>query len=121
MLTTMWKRSLALYSARAGIISKLCQKNIYKLDINPLCCLCYEENETISHVVSDCKMLTGTKYTKRNKKICLHLHWCSMQYFWLPVYSNWHQPKPKSDVQITKKITLSYDMTQAIDEVVEAS
>jgi hypothetical protein len=65
------------------------RKEIFKQVDDPLCCLCSKENKTISHIVSGCKMLAGTKYTKRHNKFCQYLHWCILQDFHIPVNPNW--------------------------------
>jgi hypothetical protein len=91
------------------------RKNIFKQDVNPICRLCCKENETISHIVSGCEALAGTKYTERHNQICKYLHWCMMQDNRLPVNPNWHAHKPSPAICMTDKITLMYDMTQEVD------
>eukprot|EP00957_Ditylum_brightwellii_P065961 5002415-Ditylum_brightwellii.AAC.1 len=71
------------------------QKEIFKQDVYPLCRLCRKENKTISHIVSWCEMLVGTKYTKQHNKICQYLHWCILEDSHIPVNANWQKHKPK--------------------------
>ena len=33
------------------------------------------ENETVSHIVSECKMLAQQEYKKRNDNVCRCIHW----------------------------------------------
>eukprot|EP00957_Ditylum_brightwellii_P037509 2836682-Ditylum_brightwellii.AAC.1 len=46
------------------VVTNHSQKEIFKQDVDPLFNLCCKENDTISHIVSRCEMLAGTKSTK---------------------------------------------------------
>ena len=37
--------------------------------------MCKVENETGSHTVNECKMLTQKEYKKRHDKVCRYIHW----------------------------------------------
>ena len=97
------------------------RKEIFKQDVDPLCRLCRKEKESISHIVSGCEMLAGTKYTERHNRICQYLHWCILQDFHIPVNKDWRKHKPKPAVLISNKISVSYDLTQEVDGAVEAN
>eukprot|EP00957_Ditylum_brightwellii_P016058 1209807-Ditylum_brightwellii.AAC.1 len=91
------------------------------MTVNPLCRLCCKENETISHIVSGCEQLAGTKYTKGHNKICQYLHWCIMQDNKVPVNPNWQWHKPKPATIITSHLLITYDMTQKVEVTVTAN
>eukprot|EP00957_Ditylum_brightwellii_P211253 15365955-Ditylum_brightwellii.AAC.1 len=78
------------------IATNFVSKKILKMNVNPLCRLCCKVNETMSHIVSGCKQLAGTKYTKQHDKIFQYPHWCIIQDNSVPVNLNWqwHIPKP---------------------------
>ena len=40
-----------------------------------LCRMCRVENETVSHIVSECKMLAQKEYKKRHGNACRYIHW----------------------------------------------
>eukprot|EP00957_Ditylum_brightwellii_P013990 1055577-Ditylum_brightwellii.AAC.2 len=96
-------------------------KEIFKQAVNPLCCLCHKKNETTSHIVSGCKMLAGTKYTKQHNKICQYLHWCIFQDYNIAVNPNWRKHKPKSATLISNQLSVTYGMTQEVDKTIEAN
>ena len=49
---------------------------IYKENISPLCRLCGERDETVAHLVSECKTLCQTQYKKwRHDTIAQVIHW----------------------------------------------
>eukprot|EP00957_Ditylum_brightwellii_P141857 10807556-Ditylum_brightwellii.AAC.1 len=91
------------------------------MNVNPLCRLCCKENEAISHIVSGCKQLAGTKYTKQHDKICQYLYWYITQDNTVPVNPNWQQHKPKPAMLITNNLLVTYDMTQEVEGVVTAN
>eukprot|EP00957_Ditylum_brightwellii_P048635 3690622-Ditylum_brightwellii.AAC.1 len=97
------------------------QKKIFKQAVDSLCQLCRKENKTISHIVSSCEMLAGTKYTKRHNKICQYLHWCFLQDYNIPINPNWWKHKPKPAVLISNQVLVTYDLKQEVDNAVEAN
>ena len=57
------------------------RKEIDKEDISAECRLCNERNETVSHIVSECKMLAQSHYKNwRHDKIAQILHWNCVSY-----------------------------------------
>ena len=48
---------------------------IDKTGESPLCRMCRVENETVSHIVSECKMLAQKEYKKRHDNVCGYIHW----------------------------------------------
>ena len=52
------------------------EKNIYNEDVSPKCRMCDERDETIAHVVSECKVFAQNEYKKlRHDKVAAILHW----------------------------------------------
>eukprot|EP00957_Ditylum_brightwellii_P041145 3114758-Ditylum_brightwellii.AAC.1 len=97
------------------------RKKIFKQNANPLYRLCCKENKIISHIISGCKLLVGTKYTERHNKICQYLHWCIMQDNNIPGNPNWQTHKPKLVMLITNQLLVTYDMTQEAKGAVTAN
>ena len=51
--------------------------HIDKTDKSPLCRMCRVENEPISHIVSECKMLSRKEYRyihRRHDNVCRYIH-----------------------------------------------
>ena len=42
----------------------------------PLCRMCKQADETVSHIVSECSKLAQTEYKRRNDKLATAVHWC---------------------------------------------
>ena len=42
---------------------------------SPLCRMCRVENKTVSHTVSECKMLVQKEYKKRHDNVGRYIHW----------------------------------------------
>ena len=49
--------------------------HIDKTGESPLCRMCRVENETVSHIASECKMLAQKEYKKRHDNVCRCIHW----------------------------------------------
>ena len=49
--------------------------HIDKTTESALCRICRLENETVSHIASQCKMLSQKKYKKRHDNVCRYIHW----------------------------------------------
>ena len=51
-------------------------KRIDKQDVSPMCTLCGEREETISHIVADCSKLAQKQYRLlRHDRVTLMIHW----------------------------------------------
>ena len=48
--------------------------HIDKTGESPLCRMCRVENETVSHIVSECKMLAQKEYKKRHDNVFRNIH-----------------------------------------------
>ena len=59
-----------------AIRTRWVQKNIDKMDITETCRMCGDKEETISHIVSECKQLAQKEYKlSRHDKVAAILHW----------------------------------------------
>ena len=59
--------------------------HIDKTGESPLCRMCRVENETVSHIVSECKMLAQKEYKKRHDNVCRYIHWKLAMFLSLPL------------------------------------
>eukprot|EP00957_Ditylum_brightwellii_P037018 2802762-Ditylum_brightwellii.AAC.1 len=120
MLRSETEAAICAAQEQTMVTNYIC-KEIFKQAVDPLCRLCRKENETISHIVSGCEMLAGTKYTERHNKICQYLHWRILQDCNIAVNPNWRKHKLKPATLISNQLLVTYDMTQEVDNAVEAN
>ena len=72
------------------------KSRVDKADVSPMCRLCGEREETISHVVTECKMLAQKQYKLwRHDRVACVIHWtiCKQHGFNAPKYWYEHQPE----------------------------
>eukprot|EP00957_Ditylum_brightwellii_P059138 4487340-Ditylum_brightwellii.AAC.1 len=116
------KMEAAICTAQEQTMAKnYIRKKIFRMNVNPICRMCCKENKTILYIVSGCELLAGTKYTELRNKICQYLHWYIMQDNNIPVNPNWQKHKPKLATLVTNQLLITYDMTQGVENVVEAN
>ena len=58
---------------------------IEKDGTSPLCRMCKQANETVSHIVSECSKLAQTEYKERHDKVATAVHWCLTKKYGFPV------------------------------------
>ena len=49
--------------------------HIDKTSESPLCRMCRVKNETVSYIVSECKMLVPKEYKMRHDHVWRYIHW----------------------------------------------
>ena len=63
-------------SSEQAIRTKYIRKSIGKEEIDSKCTMCGERDETVAHVLAECKMLTQRQYNNwRHSKVAQALHW----------------------------------------------
>jgi len=78
-------------------ISRTYFKNkVLKEEIESICQLCKQHEETIDHLTSGCPILAKTEYLMRNDKICTHLRYSICKVLGIEHTDKWytHIPKP---------------------------
>ena len=73
--------------------------HIDKTGESPLCRKCRVENETVSHIVSECKMLAQKEYKKKHGNVCRYIHWklCEKQDFQRA--QQWYEHEPDGVIE----------------------
>ena len=85
------------------------KKMIDKQDISPMCRLCGEREETISHVVAECKMLAQKQYKVwRHDKVAQVIHWKLCQRFGFPLKERWYEHVPERVLE-NEEVKLLWD------------
>ena len=49
--------------------------NIDKTSASPLCMMCSNKGETVSHIVSECSVLAQREYKRRHDNVTRYIHW----------------------------------------------
>ena len=96
--------------------------NIDKEDISPLCRLCGERGETVSHIVSECKELAQNDYKKvRHDKVAAILHWNMCKKYGFPTTSKSYEhfvDKEKTVLE-NKEVKLLWDVSIQTENKIE--
>ena len=97
------------------------RKVIDKEDIDGKCRLCGERDETIAHIVSECKKL-AQKYYKdwRHDKVAIIIHWQLCKKFGMEHAEKWYEHTAESVVE-NEDVKILWDMKLQIDKIIECS
>ena len=112
--------SLICSAQEQALATNYVRSEIWKQKCNPTCRLCGEKNETVSHVISGCKILAGTKYTTRHDRIGTYIHWSILKDIGVEVSDEWYKHIPKTTVQY-KDTTIMWDKEILTDKKVQAN
>ena len=66
---------------------------------SPLCRMCGNKNETVSHIVSEYSMLAQTKYKRRHDNVARYVHWRLCKNYKLDRTNKWFDHKPEGVVE----------------------
>ena len=86
--------------------------NIDEEDISPSCRLCGERDETVSHIVSECKELAQNDYKKaRHDKVAAILHWQMCQKYGFPTAAKSYEHFVDKEMSVleSEKVKLLWD------------
>ena len=88
--------SLICAAQEQALITNAIKNSIDHQNESPLCRLCKEKVESVTHIVSSCSALAGNQYRKRNGKLGIKVHWCLCKKFEIECEDKWfsHQPEP---------------------------
>ena len=68
--------------------------NIDKTSISPLCRMCSNKGETVSHIVSECSVLAQREYKRRHDNVTRYIHWRLCEKYKLHKTDKWYEHKP---------------------------
>ena len=68
---------------------------IDKVSDTPLCRMCGEKGETISHLVSECSKLAQREYKQRHDNVANYKHWLLAEKYGFERATNWYEQKPE--------------------------
>ena len=86
---------------------------------SPLCRMCGEKGETISHLVSECRKLAQREYKRRHDNVARYLHWQLCNKGGLERAEKWYEPQPEAVIE-NENFKLLWDFTIQCDRFIEA-
>ena len=92
---------------------------IEKDGTSPLCRMCKQADETVSHIVSECSKMTQSEYRGRHDKVVTAVHWGLAKKHGLEHSEQWYQQKAEK-VSENDKVKLFWDFNVFTDRVIEA-
>ena len=86
---------------------------------SPLCRMCSERGESVSHVVSECSKLAQREYKRRHDNVAKYVHWvlCGVGKF--ERSEAWYNHKPEGVIE-NEECKILWDMNIQCDRVIEA-
>ena len=107
-------------SAQVQVLRTIYVKfHIDKTGESLLCRMCRAENETVSHIVSEYKMLTQKKYKKRHENVCRYIHWRLCEKNGFQGAQQWYEHEPDGVIE-NKGYKILWDFTIQRDTKIEA-
>ena len=93
--------------------------HIDKAGKSALCRMCRVENETVLHIVSECKMLAKKKNKKIHDNVCRYVHWRLCKKHGLQGAPQWYKHEPGGVIE-NKGYKIVWDFTIQCDSKIEA-
>ena len=126
--TGKWLRKSNLKGCTEGLIcsaqKQALRTNYVKFYIDktgelPLCRKCRVENQAVSHIVSECKMLAQKEHKKRHDNTFRHIHWKLCEKHGFQGAQNWNEHEPDGFIE-NKGYKILWDFTIQCDTMIEA-
>ena len=93
--------------------------NIDKTADSPLCRMCTQKGETISHIVSECTKLAQREYKRRHDNVARYVHWKLSEKVNLERGKEWYNHKPEACVE-NDEYKILWDMMIQCDQHIQA-
>ena len=84
--------------------------------VSPLCRICGEKEESVCHIVSECKTLTQKEYKRRHDIVTSIIHWKLCELHQLEGKVKWYSHVPEGVVE-NDEVKLLWDMAIQLDNV----
>ncbi|XP_068707395.1 uncharacterized protein [Montipora foliosa] len=95
------------------------KNRIDKEDVSPMCRLCGEREETVSHIVAECKKLAQREYKMwRHDKVGQVIHWKFCQKFNIPCKDKWYVHDPEGVIE-NDQVKVLWDFRIQTDHQIE--
>ena len=93
--------------------------HIDKTSDTPLCRMCGERGETVSHLVSECSKLAQREYKRRHDNVAKYIHWLLAEKYGFERATNWYEEKPEG-VMESQDLKVLWDFVIQCDRFVQA-
>ena len=95
------------------------KNRIDKEDVSPMCRLCGEREETVSHIVAECEKLAQREYKMwRHDKVGQVIHWKLCQKFNTPCKDKWYDHDPEGVIE-NDQVQVLWDFRIQTDHQIE--
>ena len=112
--------SLICAAQEQALATRYTRQKIWKTGGSPKCRLCMEQNETVHHIVSGCKMLAGTKYLFRHNQVAKYIHWRLLKDRGFEVKESWIEHNPR-ETETLNGTTILWDVPLLTDKKVKCN
>ena len=105
-----------------SIKNQVDDENIDKKDVQDKCRLCGERDETVAHIVSECKQLAQNEYKKcRHDKVAAMLHWSLCQQYGFPCTEKSYEHVITKEMRVLEndEVKVLWDFPIQTDEKLE--
>ena len=125
--TWEWLRRGELKKETEGLITaaqdqslrtNVMKARIEKSDVSPMCRMCNAAEETVFHIVSECRVHAQTEYRGRHNKLAKVIHWDLCKKYGAKVQSKWYDHVPEK-VEETDHVKILWDFNIQTDHVIE--
>ena len=110
--------SLIIRAQDQTLNTNVIKKQIYGIGKSNTCRLCGEKVESVTHIVSACKMLAQREYKRRHDKVCSYLHWSLCRKYKFEVTDKWYQHIPEKVLE-NQEVKLLWDWNVQTDREIE--
>lgn len=86
---------------------------------SPLCRMCGERDETVSHIVSECSKLAQSEYKARHDRVATAVHWCLAKKHGLQHSDQWYQHIAEPVIE-NDRVKLLWDFNVYTDHLIHA-
>ena len=100
-------------------MDKLIKFRIDKTIDSPVCRMCGNKNETVSHIVSECSMLAQREYKRRHDNVARYVHWRLCEKYKLDRTNKWYDHKPEGVIE-NDEYKILWDAMIQCDKKIEA-
>ena len=94
------------------------RKNIDGQEVSELCRVCGKRDESIDHLIAECKKLDQREYKQRHDNIARILHLELCQKFGLVGEAKWYNHKPASVVE-NDRVKILWDFNIQTDHLIQ--
>ena len=118
---TLKRRTEALICAaqEQSLRTNMVKAKIDKTQTDSKCRICKQADETVSHILSECRNLAQREYKKRHDMVGKRIHWEICRKYKVKVKEKWYEHEPEAVVE-TEKCKILWDFMVQTDARIPA-